>query len=346
MKKRVKIKDPERLEAYLSGPDRSPDCKAIVLRLVEKMDVRQVAELTGIPLSTLYQWIHEWNETSDLTNRRGQGGGRKPRLPPEEQKRLKERLAEKEFWTLREVRDLLEREFGVTYTKGHIRRLLRRMGLKCVKPYPVDYRRPEEAEEALQQGLQAVLEVLAGQGVKPDEIAVGFMDEAAPQNTANTVRVWSLGRPRIQKSSDRFRVNTAGFYALKGKDVLHFMERSQSQNISEFLGKIREANAGSRVMIVVLDNFASHRSRAVRAEAERLRIRLVYLPPYSPDLNPIEQIWRVIRRGLSTILVKSEDAIREVIRLQFEHLVRRLSFCRAWIIRFFNPSWNAVFLNG
>lgn len=345
MKKRVEIKDPEQLETYLRGHDRSPDCKALALKLVEKMDVRKVAELTGVPISTLYQWIHEWNEAHDLANRRGQGGGRKPRLSPEDQQRLKKHLEEEEFWTLQEVRELIKREFGVTYSEDHIRRLLRRLGLKCVKPYPMDYRRPERAERELQESLHAVLKALAEEGVKPDEIAIGFMDEASPQNTANTVRVWSFKRPRIRKNSDRFRVNAAGFYALKGQDVLCFMEGSKSQDICKVLGEIRKANAEFKfkVIIVLVDNFASHRSKAVRAEAERLGIRLVYLPPYSPDLNPIEQIWRVIRRELSTILVKNTDEMQQVIRAQFEHLVQRLTFCRAWITYFFNPSWNAVF---
>lgn len=345
MKKRIEIKEPEQLKAYLQGPDRSPDCKALALRLAEKMDIQQVAELTGIPISTLYHWIHEWNETRDLTNRRGQGGGRKPRLSPEDQQRLKERLKEEEFWTLPEVCALLEREFGVTYTEDHVRRLLRKMGLKCVKPYPMDYRRPEKAEKRLAESLQATLKALAEEGVKPDEIAIGFLDEASPQNTANTVRVWSFGRPRIRKNSDRFRVNAAGFYALKGDDVLCFMERSRSQDICEVLGEIREANAEFKVIIALVDNFASHRSKAVQAEAKRLGICLVYLPPYSPDLNPIEQIWRVIRRELSTILVKSADEMQEIIRLQFEDLVQHLSFCRAWITHFFNLAWNAVFPN-
>lgn len=345
MKRRVEIKNSERLKEYLHESDRSPDCKALVLLLIQQTSVQQVAELTGIPISTLYFWIHQWNQTGSLSNRRGQGGGPKPRLSPEDQKRLKERLEQEAFWTLQEVRDLLEREFGVTYSETHLRRLLRKLGMKCVKPYPMDYRRPERAEEIVQQSLQTALKALAETGVKSEEIAIGFLDETSPQNTANTVRVWSFDRPRIQKNSSRFRVNAAGFYALKGNDVLGFMERSRSEDICEVLREIRKANAKARVIVVFLDNFPSHRSRAVRAEAEQLGIRLVYFPPYSPDLNPIEQIWRMIRRELSSLLVKNVDELRQVIRSQFERLVQQLSFCRAWITRFFNPCWNALFSN-
>ena len=47
-------------------------------------------------------------------------------------------------------------------------------------------------------------------------------------------------------------------------------------------------------LIVVLDNFSSHHAVLVNAYAAKNNIQLVYLPPYSPDLIPIEQIWRAI----------------------------------------------------
>lgn len=124
----------------------------------------------------------------------------------------------------------------------------------------------------------------------------------------------------------------AGFYALKGKDTLHFLERSRGRDISELLRKIREANAGYRVIVVLLDNFASHRSQAVRAEAQRLGIRLVYLPPYSLDF--IEPIWRAIKRVVSTASVKGANQMRSLIQTHFQRLVQKLSFCWALITHF------------
>jgi len=344
MRGKIRIHNPERLDAYVMGPDRSEDFKALVLKLVDQIgDVQEVVRLTGVPRSTIYRWIQVWNCQEDLTNRRGQGGGRKPKLSAEAWEKVRERLGSKEAWTLKEVQRLLEEEFGVSYHEDHLRRLLRRLGMRYGKPYVMDYRRPQEAETLLAERVRRVFEELEAQGIRPEEIAIGFVDETSPQNTANSQRLWSFGPFRLRKNTDRMRVNAVGFYALKGNDVLEFLERSKAEDVAAFLRRVREANRAYRVVVVIWDNFASHRSRQVRAEAERLGIHLVYLPPYSPDLNPIEQIWRVIKRKLSALLVKSLEEMKDQIRQHFQTLVRRLSFCRAWITHYFNPAWNAVF---
>ncbi len=64
---------------------------------------------------------------------------------------------------------------------------------------------------------------------------------------------------------------------------------------------------------MILDNFASHRSLAVRKKAEELNIRLFFLPSYSPDLNPIEFLWKSIKRVVSGAFIVSEWHLRRVI---------------------------------
>ncbi|VUT28140.1 MAG: hypothetical protein SYNGOMJ08_00702 [Candidatus Syntrophoarchaeum sp. GoM_oil] len=51
----------------------------------------------------------------------------------------------------------------------------------------------------------------------------------------------------------------------------------------------------------------------VRLMAEKLEIYLVYLPPYSPDLNPIEFIWKSIKRVVSISFVENVEVLREII---------------------------------
>ena len=49
-------------------------------------------------------------------------------------------------------------------------------------------------------------------------------------------------------------------------------------------------------MVLVLDGAGYHRSEIVKDEAKKLNIELIYLPPYSPNLNPIERLWKVMNK--------------------------------------------------
>ena len=117
------------------------------------------------------------------------------------------------------------------------------------KPYPRDYRRPQEAEERLQEALERALKGLEVEGC--DVLGIGFVDEASPQTTANTVRVWSFGKPTIIKNTKRLKANAIGFYPLKGKAVAHFGEDSKEETFIEFLKVLREENHHYKAILVI-----------------------------------------------------------------------------------------------
>lgn len=147
------------------------------------------------------------------------------------------------------------------------------------------------------------------------------------------MRLWSFRRPEVWKNTTKFKANTFGFYALNGRSVVDLPERSKKEDVCRFLEKIREANPKERI-VMVLDNFVSHSAAATRAAAERLNIRLVFLPPYSPDLNPIEYIWKSIKRVISSMRVEDREHMTKVIAAEFRKLSKSLSFARHWIDEF------------
>jgi transposase len=68
------------------------------------------------------------------------------------------------------------------------------------------------------------------------------------------------------------------------------------ESIIDFLNRTREFYATSGTIHLVLDGAGYHRSSQVVEEAEKLNIELHYLPPYSPNLNPIERLWKVMNK--------------------------------------------------
>ena len=83
----------------------------------------------------------------------------------------------------------------------------------------MDYRRPIDAELILENQIELTFSLLEERGISMQEIAIGFVDETRPQNTANTVRVWSFekaacrifcnfGRPVIPNLNQLPWINT------------------------------------------------------------------------------------------------------------------------------------------
>jgi len=168
--------------------------------------VKYAARKLGRAKLTGYGWLKRWNNRGPDGLRPNFGGGRPPKLSAEEREVLDEVLRKRDDWTTREVRNLILKKFGVNYSLRSVRRILRSLGMRCCKPYPRDYRRPEDAEERLRKGVKEALE-------EGKRFILGFLDECRPQTASNTQRVWSFGKPKVRRNTTHYQANTFGFYA-------------------------------------------------------------------------------------------------------------------------------------
>ncbi len=72
--------------------------------------------------------------------------------------------------------------------------------------------------------------------------------------------------------------------------------------------------------VVILDNLSTHKIRGVREAIEAARARLLYLPPYSPDFNPIEPMWSKIKQILRSHAPRSEDELLRAAQSAFNSI--------------------------
>ena len=126
---------------------------------------------------------------------------------------------------------------------------------------------------------------------------------------------------------------------LNGNDTIEFPNSTKSADFCEFLVKVRCYNALNRICLV-LDNFATHKAKRVREKAGELNIELIYLPPYSPDLNPIEYLWKSIKRVVSISKIENKQELVDIVRECFIDLAANLSMARMWIPRFLYDKLN------
>ena len=161
---------------------------------------------------------------------------------------------------------------------------------------------------------------------------IGFLDESSIQQESNKRRM--INTPMIRYSPGKKRSKTIfGFMALDGEDVVMVSESSKSQDMIEFIEHIRWKNPIKSICIV-LDNARIHWAKVVKQRAEELNIHFVYLPPYSPDLNPIEFGWKDLKRELSGIH-NFDEAISKCINIALKFVrMRKMSYSSYWIDKF------------
>jgi len=88
---------------------------------------------------------------------------------------------------------------------------------------------------------------------------------------------------------------------LEGTIHIEFTEGLSSYQFQDFLEKLLVIYADKRKIIVILDNHRAHHARALEPflESVKEKLELVFLPPYSPELNPIERFWKFMRKQVT-----------------------------------------------
>lgn len=108
--------------------------------------------------------------------------------------------------------------------------------------------------------------------------------------------------------------------------------RSKTDDFIRFLGTVRRENP-EKPVILILDNARIHHARAVKPVCEDVDIWLVFLPPYSPDLNPIEFAWKDGKRGLAML---DFEGVMENVKYTLVDIMeeRKMGYSRAWMEKF------------
>ena len=93
---------------------------------------------------------------------------------------------------------------------------------------------------------------------------------------------------------------------------IRIVDRANPETFQEFLEEIRRDHPR---FCMILDNVSYHKSKAVREYVESTRgdIELEFLPPYTPQLNPVETVWRDLKRRLAGRFFRSTDELKEAI---------------------------------
>ena len=161
------------------------------------------------------------------------------------------------------------------------------------------------------------------EGNLTDQQVILFMDGVHPQHNTSACKVWSkVGRKKyIPSNSGRQRINLNGLYNPYNQDVIIREDATiNAQSTIELLKMAIQQYSDKQCIYCVCDNARYYRSKLVKefTEAQKGKIKLVFLPPYSPNLSLIERLWKYLRK--KTIHSQYYETFQEFRKAIFEQI--------------------------
>jgi len=220
--------------------------------------------------------------------------GSQSKMSSEETEALRQHLQGKIYLCSAAICDYIKTKYGISYSTNALSKILKKMGFVYKKPKLI----PGKADVAVQKKFLA--EELKPLLDKADsKNLVWFTDAMHPLHNARPAYGWiEKGVDKTLKSNaGRDRLNINGAYSL-GDQKLVFREDERINAVSmvALLEQVKQASGDADTITLPMDNARYNHAKIVKEKAEELGITLLYLPPYSPNLNLIERLWRLYNK--------------------------------------------------
>jgi transposase len=247
---------------------------------------RQIAEALLISDEAVRNHIEEYKISKKL---RTESGGSSEKLSKKQSRLLEAHLQEHTYLYVKDVAAYIQMVFGVKYTVPGIRNWLQRHGFSYKKPAIV----PGKANEQQQKEWIAEYEKLRAELLSNETIC--FIDGVHPTHNVQPAYGWIKKgvRKEIPANSGRSRLNLSGAVDVISHKVIVQSDRTLNANATiSFFQKIEKAYPDKDRVHVFCDNARYYKNQQVQEYLKNSKIILHFLPPYSPNLNPIERLWK------------------------------------------------------
>ena len=277
----------ERLKRSRDVNERNRLC--VVLGYDDGSSIDELASVLRLSHPTVYNYLNEFHSGQKVKNL-PRGGG-KDKLDKDQSQTLKKHLSEITYLKVKEICAYVKAKFGIFFSRSGMTKWLHenRFVFKCPKKIPGKLD-PERQKEWVEE-----YEALKSR-LKSDE-EIYFVDAVHPEHQSQAARGWiQKGEQKtLQSTGKQLRLHLAGALCLDGmKVVTREYDTVDADAMINFFRAL-EASTDASKIYVVLDNARSNKNNKLTEYLKDSRIKPVYLPPYSPNLNPIERLWKIMR---------------------------------------------------
>jgi transposase len=248
----------------------------------------EIAEVLLLTDEAVRQHVQDYKNTHKL---KPENGGSQGKLDNLQAEALLKHLQEHVYLYSKDITAYIKATFGIDYSVPGMTDWLKVHGFTYKKPAVVPGKANYEAQEQWIKEYKTLKENL------PPSQTICFMDGVHPTHNTKVAFGWILKgeRKEIPTNTGRSRINLSGILDIITKKVLVREDITLNTKATiEFLQMIERAYPDLEKVHVFCDNARYYKNKDVASYLANSKIEMHFLPPYSPNLNPIERLWKLL----------------------------------------------------
>lgn len=261
--------------------------KAVLLRS-EGWSTPQIAQALRLHETSIVRHINDYIEKEKL---KPENGGSESYLSTIQTEEVIQHLMDKTYQCSYDIIEYIWTTYQIRFSISGLNKWLHHQGFSYKKPKGV----PHKFDRKKQSEFIEMYDALKAQ-VTDEPIL--FIDAMHPTQATKLSGGWiKTGHDKsIKTTGSRTRLNIVGAIDLKdiSTATVNRFEKVNSESMQMFFETIRLKYPAKKTIHLILDGAGYHQAKDLKSKAIELNILLYYLPPYSPNLNPIERLWKVM----------------------------------------------------
>lgn len=254
----------------------------------------QISELLMLDEDTVSKWSNKFSESRTIGEFLNfQYTAYEGRLNKEQIIIIKQYIAENIIFDSKQIIDFIEKNFSISYSLSGIKFFLHNIGFSYKQLIKFNSKTSVAAQEEFVNKFEEMQKTLEN----TDSIL--FLDAVHPQHNSANAKAWiETGKDKyIECNTGRVRLNLNGAYdPISNKVITVEGEKIDSENTIKLFQKIETAYPDKKRIYAFADNAKYYKSKAIKLFLETSRIILIHIPPYCPNLNLIERLWKFMRK--------------------------------------------------
>ena len=292
---RQQIAELERVHRGLRDKRQADRVKAVIA-LAKGWSAAQIAEILLFDEKTARQYFHRYQQGGLQALLDDNYSGAEPKLDQHQMSELEAYLEEYIMPDAKSVIAHIDKQYAVRYSVSGVTDLLHRLGFSYKKPTHVPGKQNPDQQQAFLDEYQQL------QASKGENDPIYFADATHPQHNSVPSYGWiKKGQEKELKANcGRQRLNINGALNIETLEpTTGFYDTINADSTVDLFSKIEAKHPDAQAIYIIVDNARYYRSQLLKEALQASKIKLIFLPPYSPNLNLIERYWKFFKKKVT-----------------------------------------------